>query len=138
MKLKKAKIIYKKEVAEISSYTCPYCGTGYTGAGIRRGVTRFLSDCCHKEIIVERQLEKKEEKRMKPEEIEEIGEYCKSVRSNIKIGMEVSPGFVILLDKTESLLDEVKRLRDVINSVSQSDLISYSVKKELREANDEN
>jgi len=50
--LKKVKIKYKKVETEISEYTCPHCQVSYTGAGIRRNVTRFLCDNCKKEIVV--------------------------------------------------------------------------------------
>jgi hypothetical protein len=38
------------------------------------------------------------------EKVKEIAAYCKVVRENISLGMEVSPGFIVLLENCEYLL----------------------------------
>jgi peptide subunit release factor 1 (eRF1) len=49
---KQAIMRYSKIPTEISSYTCPHCHVNFTGAGIRRNVTRFLCSECGNEIII--------------------------------------------------------------------------------------
>lgn len=55
MKRAKRTIIeYTETKSEYSSYKCPHCHINFTGAGIRRNITRFKCTECDNEIIVDR------------------------------------------------------------------------------------